>query len=245
MILLDNLHKSFGTQKVLDGLQLEIPKGKLTVIIGKSGEGKSVLIKHIMGLLQPDSGRVLIDGKCLAKLTTSQVIELRKKMGMVFQHAALFDSLTVAQNIAFPLVEHTNLTKTQMNERIDKVLELVGLDAVHKKLPHELSGGMQKRVGLARAIIHEPEILLYDEPTTGLDPIMTKVIDELILKTQKTLGITSVVISHDIEAALDIADCIAMLKEGKILLRGTKKDFLESNDPFIQHFLRRWPTSLD
>ena len=238
MIEVKGLKKSFGTQKVLDGLTLKIPKGKITVILGRSGEGKSVLIKHLIGLLRPDSGTVIVKGRDLLSMDSIELNDFRKNFGMLFQQAALFDSMTVFQNIAFPLEEHTQKTETEILKQVKHLVELVGLtENVLQKYPSELSGGMKKRVGLARAIALEPEILLYDEPTTGLDPIMTDVIDHLILETQKKLGVTSVVISHDVKATFAIADKIAMLHEGKIHLEGTPEEFRKSNDPVVKNFL--------
>lgn len=237
MIQLKNIHKSFKEHQVLRGINLEVPKGKLTVIIGRSGEGKSVLLKHMIGLIRPDQGEVVVDGSNIVTLDQWGLMEMRKKFGMLFQHAALFDSLNVFENVAFPLKEHSHLSPTQIQNRVHEVLDLVGLQDIDSKMPSELSGGMRKRVGLARAIALTPKILLYDEPTTGLDPIMTDSIDKLIYNTQKKLGITSVVISHDLKAAFKIADKVALLHEGKILLEGQEADFRASSHPFIQQFL--------
>lgn len=238
MITIKNLKKRFGTQQVLSGLDLEIPKGKITVIIGRSGEGKSVLLKHIMGLLQPDSGEILIDQTDLFKLDEVALNNARKKFGMLFQNAALFDSMTVFENVAFPLREHSTKSEMQIKSRVLELMQLVGLkEMVVHKFPSELSGGMRKRVGLARALALSPEIILYDEPTTGLDPVMTDVIDHLILSTQKKLGVTSLVISHDIHAVYTIADKIAMLHEGKILMEGTPADFKNTTNKIVSNFL--------
>ncbi len=238
MISIRKLTKKFGTQTVLNALDFEIPKGKITVIIGRSGEGKSVLLKHFMGLIEPDSGSVVVDGQNVFDLDAQGLNLLRKKFGMLFQNAALFDSMTVYENVAFPLVEHTELSDKARRARVIELLSLVGLkEMVMKKFPSELSGGMRKRVGLARSIALNPEILLYDEPTTGLDPVMTDVVDHLILETQQKLGITSVVISHDIQAAFAIADKIAMLHEGKIFMEGTPADFQKCTVPLVKNFL--------
>lgn len=238
MITIKDLHKSFGDQKVMNGLDLEIPTGQITVIIGRSGEGKSVLLKHILGLMKPDSGKVLIDGKNIFDLDEYELNDLRKMYGMLFQHAALFDSMTVFENVAFPMREHSQMTDEQIHSRVVELVDIVGLrENVIGKYPSELSGGMRKRVGLARAIALDPDILLYDEPTTGLDPIMTDVVDHLILNTQKRLGITSVVISHDIKAVFTIADKIAMLHEGKIYFEGTPQDFKTSTDQVVKNFI--------
>lgn len=237
MIELKNIQKSFQAHQVLAGVNLTIPRGKITVIIGRSGEGKSVLLKHLMGLIQPDSGEVIVDGCHLNKLDDKSLKNFRKRFGMLFQSAALFDSMNVVDNVAFPLAEHTSMTERQIDDRVHEVLKLVGLHDISNKMPSQLSGGMKKRVGLARAIALLPQILLYDEPTTGLDPIMTDAIDQLILNTQKKLGITSVVISHDIEATFRIADKVALLHQGTILLEGQEADFRASRHPFIRQFL--------
>lgn len=230
--------KSFGAQTVLDSMSLSIPKGKVTVVIGRSGEGKSVLLKHIIGLLKPDAGQIIVEGVDLLTLGDFELNEMRKKFGMLFQNSALFDSMTVYENISFPMVEHSTLNGQQILDRVHELIELVGLkENVLAKYPSELSGGMRKRVGLARAIALKPEILLYDEPTTGLDPIMADVVDQLILNTQRKLGITSVVISHDIQGVFTIADKIAMLSEGKIILEGAPQVFKTSSNPFVRNFL--------
>lgn len=239
MIEVKNIKKSFGTQKVLGGIDLHIPKGKITVIIGRSGEGKSVLLKHLMGLIRPNSGEVKVNGVNILALTEYELLQTRKKFGMLFQHAALFDSMDVFKNIAFPLYEHSTSSESEIKKRVYELIGLVGLkENVLPKYPSELSGGMRKRVGLARAIALKPEVLLYDEPTTGLDPIMTDVVNHLILDTQKKLGITTVVISHDIPATFSIADKIAMLHEGKILLEGSAEDFKDTSNKIVAGFLK-------
>lgn len=238
MIQLINLRKSFNSHPVLQGVNLEIPSGKITVILGPSGEGKSVLLKHIIGLVRPDSGRVIVDGTDLSTLTDQKLTAFRKKFGMLFQGAALFDSLTVEENVAFPLKEHTKLPPDEIAKKVREKLALVGLEKAIGKMPSELSGGMRKRVGLARAIALEPSIILYDEPTTGLDPLMTEAINQLIVEMQKKLQVTSVVISHDIESTFETADRVAMLHEGKIIERGTPEEFRRSADPFVQKFLK-------
>ena len=237
MIKLIGVHKSFQKQKVLDGISLHIPRGQITVIIGTSGVGKSVLLKHMIGLMSPDSGRVMIDGIDIGGLSSIELVELRKKFGMLFQGAALFDSLTVYENVAFPLVEHTRLTEAEIRRKVSEKLELVGLHGVGYKMPSELSGGMKKRVGLARAIVLEPEVILYDEPTTGLDPLMIDSVDNLILSMQQKLSITSVVISHDIKSTFDIADQIAMIHDGKIIEAGTPERFRLSANPIVKRFI--------
>jgi phospholipid/cholesterol/gamma-HCH transport system ATP-binding protein len=237
-IQLKGVSKAYGDQKVLSGLDLDIPQGKITVIIGRSGEGKSVLLKHMLGLICPDSGTVCVGGKDLAKLNPVELNELRKKFGMLFQNAALFDSMTVFDNIAFPLVEHRGLSEAALKKAVSELLAIVGLRTeTMDKYPSQLSGGMRKRVGLARAIALKPEILLYDEPTTGLDPVMTDVIDHLILNTQRTLGMTSVVISHDIAATFSIADNIVMLQDGQVLMQGTPDEFRQTKNPDVRAFL--------
>jgi phospholipid/cholesterol/gamma-HCH transport system ATP-binding protein len=238
MIEIINLHKSFNGQEVLRGVNLSIPKGKITVIIGPSGCGKTVLLRHMIGLLKPDRGRVEIEGVDINKLDRVELNALRKRFGMLFQNAALFDSLSVFDNVAFPLREHGLKKEGQTIEGVvDEKLKLVGLPHAGPKMPDELSGGMKKRVGLARAIILEPEIVLYDEPTTGLDPIMAAAIDNLILSMQQTLNITSVVISHDIESAFRVADRIAMIMDGRIIECCMPANFRRSTNPQVREFL--------
>jgi phospholipid/cholesterol/gamma-HCH transport system ATP-binding protein len=237
MIKLVDLHKSFGRQKVLDGLDIEMEDGKTTVIIGRSGGGKSVLLKHIIGLLRPDRGQVLIDGVDITKLNDRKLNEIRKKFGMLFQEAALFDSMTVGENVAFPLREQTSMKEKEIRETVAERLRSVGLTGVEAKVPSELSGGMRKRVGLARAIAMRPQIVLFDEPTTGLDPVMTEAINRLILDTQKKYNLTCVVISHDIRSIFEIGHRIAMLYEGKIIEYGTPEELRASRNPVIVQFL--------
>ena len=237
MIKLVDVHKSFGKQKVLDGLSLEIEDGKTTVIIGKSGGGKSVLLKHIIGLLKPDSGKVLIDDVDIAKLNDKELNEVRKKFGMLFQDAALFDSMNVRENVAFPLREHTKKKEKEIEEIVRERLNAVGLSGVENKMPSELSGGMRKRVGLARAVAMLPQIVLFDEPTTGLDPIMTEAINELIINTQKKFNLTCIVISHDIQSIFEVGHKIAMLYEGKIVEYGVPEEIRKSDNPVLTQFL--------
>jgi phospholipid/cholesterol/gamma-HCH transport system ATP-binding protein len=237
MIQLVDLHKSFGKQTVLDGVDLKIESGKTTVIIGRSGGGKSVLLKHMIGLLKPDRGEVLIDGTDIAKLGERDLNEIRKKFGMLFQEAALFDSMSVLENVAFPLREHTRMSEKEIRQTVADRLRAVGLAGVEEKMPSELSGGMRKRVGLARAIALRPQIVLFDEPTTGLDPVMTEAINRLIINTQKNFNFTCVVISHDIQSIFEIGHRIAMLYEGKIIAHGTPEELKASQNPVIVQFL--------
>lgn len=238
MINLVDINKSFKNQKVLDGLNLEISSGEITVIIGQSGGGKSVLLKHIIGLIRPDKGEVLIEGVDIASLNDRKLNEIRKNFGMLFQDAALFDSMTVGENVAFPLNEHTRLTRSQIDEIVQQKLLQVGLRDITHKMPSELSGGMRKRVGLARAIALDPKIILFDEPTTGLDPIMADAIDRLIVDTQNHTGATCVVISHDIESTFKIAHTVAMLYQGKIIEIGKPEDVKSSQNPALQQFIQ-------
>lgn len=236
-IILENISKTFGEQKVLDGLDLAIESKKITVIIGQSGGGKSVLLKHIIGLVKPDSGRVLVDDIDISSLNEAGLNEIRKNFGMLFQDAALFDSMTVGENVAFPLQEHRRLPKNEVQRIVTEKLLQVGLTGVTQKMPSELSGGMRKRVGLARALALDPKIILFDEPTTGLDPIMCDAIDQLIVETQQRTGATCVVISHDIESTFKIAHRVAMLYSGKIIAYGSAKDIRSSDNPVLRQFV--------
>lgn len=236
-IELRGVEKSFGENHVLRGVDLQIPAGRITAVIGRSGEGKSVLLKHIIGLLHPDRGEILIDGVDISRLFGPELNQARSRFGMLFQGAALFDSMTVAENVAFPLWEHTRLSPEEIAARVREKLHLVGLDGVEDRMPSQLSGGMRKRVGLARAIVREPEIVLYDEPTTGLDPILTDSIGRLIVRMQETLSITSVVISHDVEGVLGFAHFIAMLHGGRIVVRGSPDQLRAMDDPLVRQFL--------
>jgi phospholipid/cholesterol/gamma-HCH transport system ATP-binding protein len=237
MIELVNVCKSFNGQKVLDDLCLKIDPAQITVIIGQSGGGKSVLLKHIIGLLRPDSGQILIQGVDISGLNDKALNETRKQFGMLFQEAALFDSMTVGENVAFPLREHTRLSKKEIKEIVVAKLRQVGLRDVTHKMPSELSGGMRKRVGLARALALDPKIILFDEPTTGLDPIMCDAIDSLILQTQQQTQATCVVISHDIESTFKIAHKIAMLYHGKIIAEGTPQEIQTTTHPVVKNFI--------
>ena len=237
MIEITDLHKSFDSNAVLQGLNLTIPEGKITVIIGPSGCGKTVLLRHVIGLLKPDRGRVVVDKVNLSSLDRVQLNTFRERFGMLFQHAALFDSMNVFENVAFPLREHTKKSEDEIQKIVAEKLALVGLSGIEGKMPSDLSGGMRKRVGLARAIALQPQIILYDEPTTGLDPIMTEAIDNLILEMQHKLKITSVVISHDIPSAFRIADQISMVYKGRIVASGTTEVFRESKNEMVQEFI--------
>ncbi|MFQ5444510.1 MAG: ABC transporter ATP-binding protein [Nitrospinales bacterium] len=223
---------------MLRGVDLLIPEGKITVIVGPSGCGKSVLLKHVIGLLKPDEGDLLVDGGNIARLNGRALNEIRKKFGMLFQGAALFDSMDVFENVAFPLNEKTNLSTSEIRERVEKELKNVGIVGMDAKHPSQLSGGMKKRVGLARVLVMDPEIVLVDEPTTGLDPIMKKAIHKLILETQRRVGFTAIVVSHDIPDVFEICDYVAMLHEGKIIEHGSPEDFQNSENPVVCQFLK-------
>ncbi|QJA06653.1 ABC transporter ATP-binding protein [Thermosulfurimonas marina] len=238
MVELIDLHKSFGEQKVLAGVNLKIPRGRLTFIMGRSGTGKSVLLKHMIGLLRPDRGKILIDGEDVTDYSPAQWQRLRRRFGFLFQEGALFDSMTVAENVAFPLMEHTRLSRREIEKRVEEKLAVVGLLEARDKYPAELSGGMRKRAALARALALEPEIILFDEPTTGLDPILQVSIMKLIRETQRRFGLTGVVVSHDVPIALQAADFIAMLHEGRVVAFGPPKEIRESDHPFVRQFLR-------
>ncbi|MCB0422487.1 MAG: ATP-binding cassette domain-containing protein [Bdellovibrionales bacterium] len=241
---INNVYKSFdgGQEFVLKGMNLKIPKGQLTVIIGFSGTGKSVLLKHILGLHTPTSGTVSVFGQDLNTMTMEQKIKFRTNLGVMFQHAALFDDITVLENVCFPLVEHRrDLSADEIIDIARARLKISGLDEKHyHKLPEALSGGMRKRVGLARALALNPDILLYDEPTTGLDPILTEMVDNLILDTHRhQKGTTSVVVSHDLLAAFRIADHVVMLDKGKVLLEGTQEDFFNTDIELVSRFISK------
>jgi phospholipid/cholesterol/gamma-HCH transport system ATP-binding protein len=237
MIEIIDVHKSFGALHVLRGVTLTLEKGESMTVIGGSGSGKSVLIKHIIGLLFPDRGRIIIDGKVLNSLDESGLNEMRKKFGMLFQGAALFDSLTVWENVGFSLKQHTNKSDREIRKIVTEKLALVGLKDVEDKMPSELSGGMKKRVGLARAICMNAEIFLYDEPTTGLDPITADAINDLIIDLRKKLGVTSVAITHDMHSAYKISDRIAMLYKGEIQEIGTPEEIKNTTNPIVRQFI--------
>lgn len=232
----EDLHKSFKEKKVLKGVNFEVEEGSSVVIVGGSGVGKSVFLKTLIGLIKPDKGKVIVDGIDIFSLDEKELNEFRKKYGMCFQEGALFDSMTVFENIAFPLERHTKLPKEKIRERVMECLEIVKLKGVENKFPSQLSGGMRRRVGFARAIALKPEILLFDEPTTGLDPVMVSLISETIKDLTKQDNVTAITITHDLQAASIIADKIAMLFDGRIAFYGSKEEFWESLDPAVVQF---------
>ena len=237
MIEIINLSKSFGDKKVLNNLNLNINSGEVMVIIGRSGCGKSVLLKHIIGLLKPDFGQILLDNQDVAKMDEKELDGVRLRFGMLFQGAALFDSMTVGENVGFVLREHTKMPGHLAKEKVERALEMVGLKGIEKLMPAELSGGMKKRVGLARAICNEPKIILYDEPTTGVDPIMADAINDLIVELNHKLKVTSVVVTHDMVSAYKIADRIAMLYKGGIIAAGSPDEIKNMKDPVVRQFI--------
>lgn len=237
MISVRALHKTLGTQDILRGVDLDISRGKTHVILGRSGSGKSVLLKHLVGLFQPDSGQILIDGENIAGLRERQLGPIRKKVGILFQSGALFDSMTVGENIAFPLKESGLTDPGQIRERVAEALGMVDLSGEEEKMPENLSGGMRKRVGLARTIVSRPACILYDEPTTGLDPIATDSINRLIRRLQKRLQATSVVVTHDMKTAFHTADRVAFLHEGRIYFEGSPEELQHSSDPVLRDFI--------
>jgi phospholipid/cholesterol/gamma-HCH transport system ATP-binding protein len=237
MIEVRDLYKSFGKQEVLRGVNLKIETGEAVVIIGTSGGGKSILLKHIVGLLMPDRGEVLIDGKSLNGLNERELMKVRQKFGMLFQGAALFDSMTVEENVGFVLRRERKMSKQEIDKKVAEVLDMVELPGTEKKKPAELSGGMRKRVGLARAIVYKPEIIVYDEPTTGLDPIVSDSIDQLILRVVQQLKVTSIVVTHDMRSTRRVGSRILMLNEGKIYVTGTPDEIFSSKDPLVYKFV--------
>ena len=239
MIKIVNLTKSFGGHKVLDGINLTMPTGQITVVIGKSGVGKSVLLKHIIGLLKPDSGQIFVDGQDMSLLSGRQLQEFKRRFGVLFQGGALFDSLNVFENIAFPLREKTRLTEAEIAKRVrERLVQMSLTSEVEAKFPDELSGGMKKRVALARAMIQEPEIMFYDEPVTGLDPPMANTVFHLITKTHKESGYTALVVSHDLPEVFQVADQVAMLHQGRIIAAGAPEEIQNHPDPMVQSFIR-------
>jgi phospholipid/cholesterol/gamma-HCH transport system ATP-binding protein len=231
------VYKHFGRQAVLDHIDLQIEEGESLVIIGASGSGKSVMLKHMVVLLEPDEGQVFFDGRRIDALPERKLIKIRTQFGFLFQMGALFDSMTVEENVAFPLVEHTNKSAEEISRIVDEKLRLVGLPQVRRKMPAELSGGQRKRVALARAIALDPRVILYDEPTTGLDPVRADIINELILKLKYELKVTSVVVTHDMHSAFKVADRIVMLHEGHLVFDGTPEQIRATDNPIVRHFV--------
>jgi phospholipid/cholesterol/gamma-HCH transport system ATP-binding protein len=239
VIAVEDLHKSFGTQKVLNGISLTVSRGETLAVLGRSGTGKSVLLRLIIGLEKPDLGSVRIHGQDIDGLALDQLGEIRTKMGFLFQHAALYDSLTVEQNVAFPLQHHKKeMSKSEQSDRVRQLLEEVGMEGALEKMPSDISGGMQKRVGLARALALEPDILLLDEPTAGLDPISSAEINDLVLKLQAEHHMASIVVTHDLHSAKTIADRLALLNEGNVVIEGSFEELQKSDDGFVREFLR-------
>ena len=237
MIEVRDLKKSFGAHSILDGVSFRIEKGESVVIIGRSGGGKSVLLKHLIGLLQPDAGQVLIDGEDIVPMNERELLRVRHKFGMLFQSAALFDSMTVAENVGFAFRRDRSLPEKEVQEKVAEMLEMVDLPGTEDKKPSELSGGMKKRVGLARAIIYRPQIVLYDEPTTGLDPIVSDSIDKLILRVRDRLDVTTVVVTHDMRSARRLGQRIMMLHNQRIYATGTPDEIFNSQDPVVRQFI--------
>ncbi len=238
IVRLVNLRKSFASQRVLRDISLDFPEGNTTVVLGPSGCGKSVMLKHIVGLLKPDAGQVWYGDTRVDLLNEMKLVPIRREFGVLFQQGALFDSMSVRDNVAFPLLEHTDLSTGERLRRVVRVLRMVGLTEAIDKMPAELSGGQRKRIALARAVVLEPKVVLYDEPTTGLDPIRSDVINELILKLQSSLRITSIVVTHDLTSAFKIADRLVLLHEGSVLMEGTPEAFRASDHPLVMRFLQ-------
>ena len=237
MIEARDLRKAFGTHQILDGVSFKIERGESVVIIGRSGGGKSVLLKQLVGLLKPDSGQVLIEGEDIVPMNERSLLRVRAKFGVLFQGAALFDSMTVAENIAFPFRQRKDLSPADISKKVSDALEVVELPGTQNKKPSELSGGMRKRVGLARAIVYEPEIVLYDEPTTGLDPIVSDSIDKLIIRVRDQLNVTCIVVTHDMRSARRVGNRILMLHDKRIYTSGTPDDIFSSQDPIVRRFI--------
>jgi phospholipid/cholesterol/gamma-HCH transport system ATP-binding protein len=246
MIELKNLKKSFGTKQVLKGVNLNIENGKTTFIIGSSGCGKSVLLKHIIGLLKPDEGNVIVDGEDVSKMNEKELYKMRNNIGFLFQSAALFDSMTVGENVGVGLKENTKTPQAEIDRVIKEKLALVNLSGTENLMPSELSGGMKKRVGLARALACNPHYILYDEPTTGLDPITSDTIDKLIISVAKNpeLKVTSIVVTHDIFSVYEVADHVAMMYNGIVHFEGTPQELETTNDPIVREFLERTNTGI-
>jgi phospholipid/cholesterol/gamma-HCH transport system ATP-binding protein len=244
-ILLDDVHKAFGDKKILRGFSLEVKEGETVALIGASGSGKSVTLKHIVGLIQPDRGRVEVDGTAVVGLPRAELYELRRKVGYVFQFAALFDSMTIAENVGMGLRRIRGMTEDQIQARVKESLAVVDLVGFEDRFPSEISGGQRKRVGLARGIATRPGYLLYDEPTTGLDPVTTTVIDRLILRTRDELQVTSIVVTHDMDSAYRVADRIGMLHEGRVRFIGTPDEVRATDDPVVKGFVEGVPELLE
>jgi len=237
VIACEGVRKTLGRQQVLRGMDLEVRRGECLVVMGRSGCGKSVLLKHIIGLMTPDAGRILVEGKDVASMTEREMLPIRQEVGIVFQGGALFDSMSVGENIAFPLREERELTETQIQERVEDVLDAVGLSGQQRKATSDLSGGMRKRVALARTIARRPKVVLYDEPTTGLDPITTDSIDRLINKMRERYGVTSVVVTHDMHSAFSVGDRLALMHEGRVYCQGTVDELRSNPDPVVHNFI--------
>ena len=237
IVSVKGIEKSFGLNRVLNGIDLDFERGKTTVILGPSGTGKSVLLKHIVGLIKPDAGEVYFEGTRVDTLKEPELVAIRKRIGYMFQLGALFDSMTVADNIAFPLIEHTDMDEDRQLERVARVLALVGLAGFENKMPAELSGGQQRRIALARSVVLEPCMILYDEPTTGLDPVRADLINELIIALTRQMGITSIVVTHDIASANKVADRILLMHEGRVICDGAPEQIRESTNPIVQRFI--------
>jgi len=237
MIRVENIYKRFGDLVVLNGVSFEVPKGTTTVILGRSGIGKSVLLKCIVRLIEPDDGKIFIEGKNISELSLKELNDLRKDIGFLFQSAALYDSMSVRENLAFPLVRHTDLSDSEIEERVKETLRLVGLSEAIDKMPSELSGGMRKRIGLARSLILHPKIMLYDEPTTGLDPVTSKEIAKLIIDMQNKFKMTNIVVTHDMVVALSTADRILLLDNGNFIFDGTPDELIKSEIDMAKKFL--------
>ena len=237
MIQVKDVYRSFGTQQVLKGVNLQVQHGEIMAIVGRSGSGKTVLLKLLIGLIRPQRGEILIEGEDICQLYGRRLDKMRERFGMLFQGGALFDSMTVFDNVALPLREKTNLSSAEITAQAEKMLESVGLADMGYKFPAELSGGMKKRAALARALITAPSIILFDEPTTGLDPILVRAIHQLIVDTHRTFGYTAVLVSHEIPEVFEIATRVAMIHEGRIIEEGTPQDILQSTDPLIRQFI--------
>jgi phospholipid/cholesterol/gamma-HCH transport system ATP-binding protein len=244
-ILIEDLHKAFGETEVLRGFSLEVPDGQTMVVLGGSGSGKSVMLKHVVGLLTPDRGKVTVDGKVVSELDPEDLFELRRKVGYVFQFAALFDSMSLAENVAMGLRRQSHMDKDQIRDRVEECLKLVDLEGFGDMAPAELSGGQRKRAGIARAIATRPTYLLYDEPTTGLDPVTRAMIDRLILRMSQELGVTGIVITHDIDSAFRVADRLAMLHEGRCRFVGSPEEIRATEDPVVRGFIEGRPELLE